>query len=58
MKFPGRVTVPDLIVAQKQPYYAALDAADAAWKTSGVDVGEMETLIEELLRQQIMSSAP
>jgi Fic family protein len=58
MEFPGRVTVPDLISVKKQPYYDALDAADAACKDGRLDVREMESLIEELLRQQIMSSAP
>jgi len=30
-RLPGTLTVPEQIVANRQPYYAALDAADAAW---------------------------
>ena len=35
---PGSPTMPDQIVADRQPYYAALDAADAAWIGGQIDV--------------------
>ncbi|MEX2169026.1 MAG: hypothetical protein WD851_06930 [Pirellulales bacterium] len=49
------MTVPDLIVKNRQPYYAALDSADAAWKRGKLDIGEMEDLIKYLLTQQLQS---
>ena len=58
MELPGTITVPDLIVRDRIPYYAALDAADAAWaKDQTVDVGEMESLITRLLVEQLQSAA-
>ena len=57
MELPGTVTVPDLIVRRKKPYYQALDMADAAWAANAtVDVGAMETLIADLLYQQLQSA--
>ena len=53
---PGTPTIPDLIVEYKQPYYAALDEADAAWRRGVVDVGAMETLLKQLLTSQIRSA--
>lgn len=55
IELPGTVTVPDLIVKNRQPYYAALDSADAAWKRGKLDIGEMEDLIKYLLTQQLQS---
>jgi len=43
------------IAADKQPYYAALDAADAAWKHGRLDVSVMEELMENLLAGQLLS---
>ncbi|WP_373653371.1 Fic family protein [Schlesneria sp. DSM 10557] len=54
-ELPGSPTVPELIVGAKQPYYAALDAADAAWQRGDVDVSEMESLLNRLLEQQLRS---
>jgi Fic family protein len=52
---PGTPTIADQIVDNRMPYYAALDAADAAWKAGLVDVSEMEILIRELLVKQLAS---
>jgi Fic family protein len=52
---PGSPTIPDLIVSNKEPYYYAIDAADAAWKSGGLDVTEMENLIRRLLIAQLSS---
>lgn len=55
--FPGTKTIPDQIVEHRDPYYAALDAADMAWeKTGQVDVLVMEALLEKLLAAQLLSA--
>ena len=57
MRLPGTQTVPDMISVNKQPYYHALDAADAAWAKSGViDVSQMEQLVHELVVRQLESA--
>jgi hypothetical protein len=43
-----------MIAGNKHPYYAALDAADAAWKGQRIDISEMETLLAELLAKQLV----
>lgn len=54
VRFPGRKTIPEQIAEDRRPYFAALDAADAAWKkTQQVDVSVMEKLVETLLGQQL-----
>lgn len=50
---PGTPTIPDQIVDSRNPYFDALDAADAAWKESRVDVSKMEELIAGLLARQL-----
>jgi Fic family protein len=55
MELPGTPTIPDLIVMQRQPYYEALDAADAAWQSGIVDVWQMEVLMNDLLIRQLSS---
>lgn len=52
---PGAVTIPELIVADKTPYYEALDSADAAWERGVLDVSTMERYLSELLKQQLQS---
>ena len=51
----GTPTIADHIVDNKQPYYEALDAADAAWRNAIVDVSMMEALIADLLVMQLSS---
>ena len=53
LELPGTLTVPDLIVRNREPYYHALDAADAAWKLKKVDTSQMEGLIRDLLTEQL-----
>lgn len=50
---PGTPTIPDQIVVNRKPYFAALDAADAAFKADNVDVSKMEDLLGELLARQL-----
>jgi Fic family protein len=54
-RLPGRKSLVDLIVSNKPPYWAALEAADAAWGEHRVDVAALETLLEELLSAQLVS---
>ena len=42
-RLPGTTTIPELIAADKKPYYAALEAADAG------DLSELENLLSALL---------
>lgn len=50
---PGTPTIPDQIVDNRQPYFEALDAADAAWQDQRVDVSQMEELLGKLLARQL-----
>ena len=51
---PGKPTIPDLIVENRQPYYEALYAADAAWKSGTIDLSMMEELMGSLLARQLV----
>lgn len=53
---PGTPTIADQIVENKQPYYDALDHADAAWAAGRLDISAMEHLLVELLRRQLASA--
>jgi Fic family protein len=53
---PGTPTIADRIVENRQPYYDALDLADAAWVSGRVDVSAMEALLEKLLRLQLLAA--
>lgn len=55
MVLPGTPTIPDQIVAGRQPYYLALDAADAAWASGKLDVSAMESLVSQYLTVQLQS---
>jgi len=50
---PGTKTIPDLIVADRDPYYQALRQADDAWAAGSLDVGMMEGLMSSLLAKQL-----
>jgi Fic family protein len=55
--FPGDKTIPDQIVSRRDPYYAALDAADLEWeKNKTVDVSVMEMLLDGMLAAQLLSA--
>lgn len=51
----GSNTIPDQIVANRRPYFDALEKADAACKGGRVDVCEMESLLKRLLAVQLTS---
>jgi len=42
-------------VANRQPYYAALDAADDAYAEGKIDVSAMESLLGQMLAVQLAS---
>jgi Fic family protein len=50
---PGRQTIPDLIVADRDSYYQALRQADDAWEAGSLDVSMMESLMSSLLAKQL-----
>ncbi len=54
-KLPGTDSIPDQIVANRQPYYSALDAADEAWTKGLIDVSAMEKLLAHMLAVQLSS---
>jgi hypothetical protein len=54
-RIPGTSTITEQIVANRQPYYEALDAADAAWTNAIIDVSAMERLLEHALAVQLSS---
>lgn len=54
-RIPGTNTIPEQIVANRQPYYEALDEADAAWANNTIDVGAMERLLGHALAVQLSS---
>jgi len=54
---PGSPTIPDLIDANKDPYYKGLEKADSVWKDSEVvDVSDLEDLLGGLLAKQLLAA--
>jgi Fic family protein len=49
----GRKTVPERIRDNRDPYYAALRAADNAWDAGQIDVSELSAYLEQLLKGQL-----
>lgn len=49
----GTPTIPDQIVDNRQPYFEALDAADAACAEGRLDLSKMEQLLGRLLANQL-----
>jgi Fic family protein len=50
---PGSKTVPERIRENRQPYYAALQAADIAWEQGHFDVSVLANYLSGLLKQQL-----
>ena len=57
---PGRKIVPERIREDREPYYAALRAADRAWADGHFDVSELADYLSDLLKAQLTDaiSAP
>jgi Fic family protein len=49
----GRKIVPERIRENRQPYYAALQAADRAWEQGNLDFSDMEDYLAGLVREQL-----
>ncbi len=53
---PGTPSVPNQIEENRDPYYAALKAADAVYAESNeFDLSEMERMLREMLAKQLLS---
>jgi Fic family protein len=52
---PGTKTIPELIVANRGPYFEALRKGDAAWQQGTIDVSAMEELMSSLLAKQLLA---
>ena len=50
---PGKMIVPERIRNDRAPYYAALQAADMAWKQGVADIGALEAYLATLLQDQL-----
>lgn len=54
--FPGTPTIPEQIVENRNPYFDALDAADAAWANGEIDLSRMEELLSGMLAKQLTNA--
>jgi hypothetical protein len=54
---PGKKIVPERIRENRDPYYAALRAADKAWDNGHFNVSELATYLGELLKAQLAEAA-
>lgn len=52
---PGKRTIPQQIMTNRDPYYEALWAADAAEREGRLDVSAMESLLSDMLGAQLLS---
>jgi Fic family protein len=50
---PGKKIVPERIREDREPYYAALKAADIAWEEGNLDVSVLSGYLSRLLIQQL-----
>ena len=55
-RLPGALTIPEQIAADRDPYYAALEAADAGWTGEQLDLSQMEKLLTHYLGVQLAST--
>jgi hypothetical protein len=51
---PGSKPIPELILEDRPPYYAALRSADAAFSQGSTDVSKMEEMLSRLLAAQLV----
>jgi Fic family protein len=54
---PGTPTIPEQIASNKDPYYRALEEADRAWAQNKIDVSALESLLGDMLAQQLLNAA-
>jgi|SRR5690606_33710163 len=53
---PGTPTIPEQIVENRNPYFAALDAADEAFVNGEIDLSVMEELLSGMLAVQLKNA--
>ena len=53
---PGSKIVPERIRDDRQPYYAALRAADEAWDQGNLDFSQLEDYLAQLLQAQLTNA--
>jgi Fic family protein len=53
-RLPGKKTIPDLIVENRDSYYGALRSADAGWEKGVLALEQMEQLTGDLLATQLV----
>ena len=53
-RLPGTRTIPEQIAKNKQPYYLALEGADAAFAKNLIDVSKLENLMDAHLAAQLV----
>ena len=51
---PGKKSVPERIRENREPYYAALKAADRAWESGHFDVSELRAYLGGLVTDQLL----
>jgi Fic family protein len=52
---PGKRTIPDQISENKQPYYAALEAADESLSSGTLDLSKLEEMLSAMLSRQLLA---
>jgi Fic family protein len=55
MKIPGTPTIPEMIIDNREPYYAALEQADLSADQGAPELTAMEDLLESLLAKQLLT---
>ena len=55
MELPGRLTIPDQIVADRNRYYDALELAHEAWRERRLALSPLISLLDTFLRRQLAS---
>jgi Fic family protein len=54
-RLPGKLTIPEQLISNRERYQRALEDADKAWEQSVLDFSSMATLLEECLERQLSS---
>jgi Fic family protein len=55
-RLPGRITIPELIARNKEPYYSALEHIDQSCEGGSFDLTPMAELLEGYLAEQLMNA--
>jgi Fic family protein len=55
-RLPGRITIPELIARNKEPYYDALERIDQSCEDERFDLSPMTSLLEGYLADQLMNA--